>query len=318
MIEELDVFSRNLFHKSYLTSENMKKGERRYMKTGEKKLTIILCAVLIILMMSISDVYAITGNPEPDEGRHPYVVLVVADVGGEPAWRGTGILLSPTIVLTAGHVTDGADACRIWFYEDVTYDNVPFPLYPYGGAGSGAIEGTPYTCAEFRNIPGDPPGNGIPTFSYRDVGIVVLDEPVALDEYAQLPTVGQVDALAVMTDVDLVGYGVQDQAMIPGNELPIPPPYYRWTGPRVRNFASAELLSGKFSWSDEFIRITANPAQGKGGTAFGDSGGPVLLAGTDTILAVNSYVTNVNCKGVTYHNRIDIPEVLDWINGFLS
>jgi hypothetical protein len=41
------------------------------------------------------------------------------------------------------------------------------------------------------------------------------------------------------------------------------------------------------------------------------------LAGTDTVLAVNSYVTNNNCAGVTYSKRIDIPEVLAWIESFL-
>jgi len=75
-------------------------------------------------------------------------------------------------------------------------------------------------------------------------------------------------------------------------------------------------VSGEFSWSDEFMQCTANKGKNKGGTAFGDSGGPVLLGGTDTVLAVNSYVTNYNCGGVTYHSRIDIPEVLTWINSF--
>jgi len=32
-------------------------------------------------------------------------------------------------------------------------------------------------------------------------------------------------------------------------------------------------------------------------------------------LAVNSYVTNWNCSGVGYANRVDRPEVLNWING---
>jgi hypothetical protein len=34
------------------------------------------------------------------------------------------------------------------------------------------------------------------------------------------------------------------------------------------------------------------------------------------VLAVNSYVTNSNCAGVTYSQRIDIPEVLAWIESF--
>jgi hypothetical protein len=114
-----------------------------------------------------------------------------------------------------------------------------------------------------------------------------------------------------------VGYGVQYQAQIPGNELPQPPPYYRWTGPRVRMYAPSALVSGQFVHSDEFMRLALNPGGGTGGTCFGDSGGPDLLGGTDTVLAVNSYVSNVNCGGVGYSSRVDILEVLDWIDTFL-
>ena len=45
---------------------------------------------------------------------------------------------------------------------------------------------------------------------------------------------------------------------------------------------------------------------------------PDLLGGTDTVLAVNSYVTKVNCSGVGYSQRVDVPEVLDWILSFLE
>jgi hypothetical protein len=65
------------------------------------------------------------------------------------------------------------------------------------------------------------------------------------------------------------------------------------------------------------MRLSLNAGGGKGGTCFGDSGGPDLLADTDTVLAVNSYVTNVNCSGVGYSSRVDIPEILEWIYKFL-
>jgi hypothetical protein len=63
------------------------------------------------------------------------------------------------------------------------------------------------------------------------------------------------------------------------------------------------------------LRSTRAEAQG---LCFGDSGGPDLLGGTKTVLGVNSDVTNWNCSGVGYSQRIDIPEVVDRINGFLS
>lgn len=278
-----------------------------------RKFLIVAAVVLGLVMGSFGIAYAIT-NGQPDGDAHPYVGLLVFDVGGVPAWRCSGALIAPDVVLTAGHCTDGADAARIWFYEDVTYDNVPFPLYPYGGRGSGAIEGTPYTNPKYRsdeNPYGG--GNGLPAFSYRDVGVVVLSERVkkkVVGEYAQLPEAGLVDTLENKTNVDLVGYGVQEQQHGGG------PP--SWMGLRVRLFAPSELVSGEFVHSDEYMRIALNPGGGTGGTCFGDSGGPDLLGGTNTVLAVNSYVTNYNCAGVGYSARVDIPEVLAWINDFLD
>jgi hypothetical protein len=111
------------------------------------------------------------------------------------------------------------------------------------------------------------------------------------------------------TSVDLVGYGVQD--LMRGGGPPV------WTGLRNRFYAPAQLVAAEFEWSNEFIRLTANPAQGKGGTAFGDSGGPVFLHGTTTIIAVNSFVTNNNCAGVTYSCRIDTADILAWIMSYL-
>jgi hypothetical protein len=143
--------------------------------------------------------------------------------------------------------------------------------------------------------------------------VIVLKEPVperVVGQYATLPAAGLVDTLESKTPVDFVGYGVSVQ--LHGGGIPV------WTGPRVRMFAPSELVSGEFTHSEEFMKLALNPGGGSGGTCFGDSGGPDLLAGTRTVLAVNSYVTNSNCSGVGYSSRVDIPAVLDWINGFLD
>jgi hypothetical protein len=283
-----------------------------------KKIALAL-SFIPVLALGAGSAAAIT-NGQPDGDDHPYVGLLVFDSEpGAPAWRCSGALIAPTIVLTAGHCTDGAVAARFWNDEDVTYDAVPYPLYPFGGPGSGAVEGTPYTHPDYRS-PDNPygGGKGLPAFSYRDIGIVVLAESVNPGGYAALPADGLVDTLRNKTSIDFVGYGVQYQANIPGNQLPEPPPYYRWAGLRVRLYAPSELISGNFVHAPEYLRLALNPGGGSGGTCFGDSGGPDLLGGTNTVLGVNSYVTNSNCGGVGYSARVDVPAVLDWIDSFLS
>jgi hypothetical protein len=241
-------------------------------------------------------------NGQPDNGRHPYVGLIVFDdAPGHPVWRCSGSLLSPTVVLTAGHCTDGAVAARVWFAEDLTQNKE----YPFSGTTS--YDGEPHTnpnfCLNCRP--------GLPGFAYRDVGIVTLAEPVptsVVSQYAQLPRAGLVDNLGNKTPLDLVGYGVQEQ--LHGGGPPI------WAGLRIRLYAPTELISDNFTHSDEFIRIALNPGGGSGGTCFGDSGGPNLLRGSSTVLAVTSYGANRNCSGTGYSARIDIPDVLAWIRSF--
>jgi len=272
-------------------------------------------AAVAMVLMTAAPVGAIT-NGSPDGNAHPYVGLLVFDDATGPAWRCSGTLISPTVVLTAGHCTEGAVAARVWFQADVTSGAAP--SYPYGGAGSGATEGTPHTNPLYGTKSGYGGGNGLPAYAFRDIGVVVLDRPVEMSQYGQLPSAGLVGDLKSKAKVDFVGYGVQYQAKIAGSKVPQPPPYYRWTGPRVRMYAPSELVSGKFVHNAEFLRLALNPGGGSGGTCFGDSGGPDLQHGTTTVLGVNSYVTNVNCSGVGYSSRVDVPQVLNFIRGYMD
>lgn len=267
--------------------------------------------LLVLLISAIGVLATATGgsaitNGQPDGDNHPYVGLAVFDVRNQqgqqvPSHRCSASLLSPTLVLTAGHCTDGTIAARVWF-DEIVQGN---PEYPFSGATSydGVAHTNPGFCIGC--------GNGLPGFAIRDVGVIVLSEPVptsVVSEYAELPEAEVVDTLPNKTPIDFVGYGVQQQ--ITGGGPPV------WTGLRNRLFAPSELVSGNFTHSEEFMRLALNPGGGSGGTCFGDSGGPDLLADTDTVLAVNSYVTNSNCGGVGYSSRVDIPAVLEWINSF--
>ncbi len=275
-----------------------------------KKTVLIAVVALVLTLVAATSVYAIT-NGQPDGNNHPYVGLAVFDApdasgNPAPAWRCSASLLSPTLVLTAGHCTDGAVAARIWF-DEVVQGN---PEYPFSGATS--YDGVPYTYPGFCNGC----GKGLPGFSQGDVGVIVLTEPVppgVVGQYAALPTPGLVDTLKNKTPVDFVGYGVQYQ--VPGGGVG---PYDSWKGVKDRMYAPSELVSGKFVHSADYMRLALNPGGGSGGTCFGDSGGPDLLGGTNTVLAVNSYVTNANCSGVGYSKRVDNPEVLSWVNGFFA
>jgi hypothetical protein len=285
----------------------------------------VLVATGIAVLLGATGASAIT-NGQPDGDNHPYVGLMVAlDADGIPMWRCSGSLLSPTVFLTAGHCTEPPAAhVEIWF------DTGPIPLGPgFPAEGPNPCDGvTGYPCTgDVGGVPHASPdfcigcGNGLPGFATRDVGVVVLDDAVPaslVSEYADLPAAGQADTLRNKTAIDLVGYGVQFQAKIPGNLLPQPPPFFRWTGPRTRMYATSELVAGNFVHSAEFLRLSANPGGGKGSTCFGDSGGPNLLGGTDIVLGVTSYGADINCASPGYAQRVDVPEVLDWINGFLG
>ena len=145
-----------------------------------------------------------------------------------------------------------------------------------------------------------------------DVGIVILKEPHVLNEYAKLPELGIVDTLPMKQSVDLVGYGANYQ--LRGGGLT---PFPSWQWLNQRQYAPAQLIQSNDILAGQYLKFTANPSDGKGGIAFGDSGGPVLKAGKNVVLAVNTFVTSANCTGISYAQRLDLADIQTWIGTFL-
>lgn len=244
-------------------------------------------------------------NGEPDSGEHPYVGLMVADdAEGNPMWRCTGTLISPTVFLTAGHCTEPpAVTATIWFDEDV--EATPDFGTPAGYPFEGDVDGTTFTHPDY-----DPAA-----FFLYDVGVVVLDEPQFPGHYGELPALGVLDGIKGKDKkgaLTAVGYGLQE---INPN---------RYTGERDRLKTTLDLINTKGVFGipeGTSIKVSGSgvggDASSSGGTCFGDSGGPQFLAGTNIVVAVTSFGLNGNCAGTGGGYRIDQADDLDWLYGFL-
>ena len=75
-----------------------------------------------------------------DGNAHPAVVLIIMDIAGKPAFRCSGTVIAPKLVLTAGHCAGEPgefSGLRIFNEADVQHD----PTYP-GPGGPNTIEAT--------------------------------------------------------------------------------------------------------------------------------------------------------------------------------
>jgi secreted trypsin-like serine protease len=261
-----------------------------------RKLTLLL-AVFALTVALIAPARAITYG-EPDGDAHPYVgVMVAYDEAGAPLWRCSGSLISPTVFLTAGHCVYGAASAQVWF--DSTRAELSAKGYPY----TGGTTGTPIAHPEYDDFASFP--------ITHDVGVVLLDEPVAMERYGELAEAGFLDGLATrrgLQDVTFttVGYGVQSYK--PRLESVV-----------TRYQATSSLINLRSHLADGHnLMTTNNPGNNRGGNCSGDSGGPILYSNTDLIVAVNSFGIAPNCKGNDYAYRVDIEDTRDFLAAYVT
>jgi hypothetical protein len=274
-----------------------------------RRALLLLTLVVGLLTAAGAPAQAITGNFTPDY-EHEYVGLIVFyDQDGNFLWRCSGSLLTDRVFLTAGHCTDigeGAVSARVYFEQDAgaSYDPAtgvdPVSGYPE----TGGITAHRLFSYGFDNFAGFP--------NTLDVGLVILDAPVQtvypdIDTYASLAAAGTLDAYGTGPDatVTVSGYGLT------------------YTNPNKTISYRSRLMAETFiinlvshNTAGFNVQLATNPGGGRGGTCFGDSGGPVLLDDTDVITAVNSYVLGqrtTTCKATAFAYRTDQQAVIDWI-----
>jgi len=243
-------------------------------------------AVLAALTAAGSALAVVGGTP--DNGAHPYVGAAIQAInGGHEICSGS--LVSATVFVTAAHCFADGSTVQVTFDEVAV--NPDRTINSSAKFYTGTVNIEPGFCLGC--------GSGLKGFDTNDVAVVVFKGKGApQSRYAQLPPIGFDDTLSKQ-QVDIVGYGVEGF---------IPPQTPTVFG--TRQDATATIIG---TYGTEFLKLSADP-----GACFGDSGGPDLLHGTDTLVVSENSFTSGNpiCNGVTYAERLDTTTAQSFINSF--
>jgi hypothetical protein len=218
-------------------------------------------------------------------------------------FRCSGTLVSPTVVLTAGHCTEGpATDVYVSFDTDLALDPLAPNITPQEKANRLAhyITGAAHP---------DPGWTGKLSFSKQhDQGVVVLDAAATSKwpdiEPAPLPPIGFLDQNQGQLKKEtftLVGYGID----IGAKKTQIIVTERRSTTSFLKNVQSEVVV----------FQINDRDSKAGGGSCFGDSGGAVFWG--PYVLGDASYVNSLTCNATGSYQRTDTAYSRNFLNQFL-
>ena len=259
-----------------------------------------------LLLSAAAPAFAVTFG-QPDGNAHPFVGNLLFE-RPDGYYSCTGTMLSPTVMLTAGHCTEESGAVNIRTWVTFTPD-----VAVHSGCSTrkcldkflddpknGWIPGTAVPHPQYADFA------GWPSVSTYDVGVVKLSKPVYFATYGTLPALGFLDGIRSAADnwFTVVGYGLQGEIK----------PFYSddWT----RYAGTVKLIELKSTWTGggTTAKYTNDPGNG-GGTCFGDSGGPIFYKDTNVVVSTVSW-GQTPCIGVDFNFRTDIPITQDFVRSF--